>query len=313
MKSENIFIGIDCGASKILSQAAKIDYNLDLVIPIGETIEEKYSMNQGWNKKFKPLSIKTQLKELNDQKIKLTPGEISQGNIILIVINKFLKRFNNKQISICYPGLKSKDGVPLMVNGPRIPNLIKNLNYFKNFYNDSDCCTIGEWKSSIGKMTNIKNGIYLGGGTGIADGLIINGEMVDFNAENDIRRSWQIIFKGKTIESMLSPSGMIKSFNDRFNQNINTLDEFIDSKYSLEILIDASNAFSELIKDRIKIFNSKGQYPERVVIGQRLGLFIDKLDTRIKDIFLNCSKIPLSFSNDRRTAALGAVYKMLNC
>ena len=310
--SKNKLIGLDCGASKILSQAAKFDYELDLVIPLGKTIEEEYSTSLDWNKNFKPLAIKTQLEEFRNQKIKLTPGEISQGNVILNLINKFLKKFNEKKVSICYPGLKSKKGVPIMVNGPRIPNLIESLNYFENFYNDSDCCTIGEWKSSIGKMINIKNGIYLGGGTGIADGLIINGKIIDFNTETSIRRSWQILYQGKTIESLLSPSGMIKSFNDKFNQNINTLDEFINSKYSPEILIEASNAFLALIKNRIEIFNSKGQYPECIVIGQRLGLFIDNLDNKIKDMFLNCSQIPLSFSTDRRTAALGAIYKMLN-
>lgn len=310
--SKNVSIGLDCGASKILSQAAKIDSYLDLVIPIGKTIEEEYRMNFRWNNKFKPVPIETQLEEFKNQKIKLTSEEISQANVILSLINKFLKNFNGKKISICFPGLKSKNGVTVMANGPRIPNLIKELNYFKNFYNDSDCCMVGEQKSSVGKMINIKNGIYLGGGTGIADGLIINGKIIDFSNATNIRRSWQIIYQGKTIESMLSPSGMIKSFNHKFNQNINTLDEFINSKYSIEILIDASNAFSELIKDRIKIFNLMGQHPEIIVIGQRLGFFIDKLDTKIKDMFLNCSKIPLSFSTDRRTAALGAIYKMLN-
>jgi hypothetical protein len=311
--SENIFVGIDCGASKILSQAAKIDYKLDLVIPTGKTDEKEYSANINWNNEFRPVPIKIQLEEFINQKINLTSEEISQGDIIFDFIKKILKKNDKDKVSICYPGLKSKEGVPVMVNGPRIPNLIKNLNYFKHFYNDSDCCTIGEWKSSIGKMTNIKNGIYLGGGTGIADGLIINGEMVDFNVENDIRRSWQIVFEGKTIESMLSPFGMIKSFNRRFNKSIGTLDELINSKFSAAILIEASNAFSELIKDRTEIFNSKGQHPERIIIGQRLGIFLDQLDNKIKDIFLNCSKIPLSFSTDRRTAALGAIYKMLNC
>lgn len=310
--SENLLVGIDCGASKILSVTAKIDYELDLIIPVGKTIEEAYSLDPNWNKTFKPVPIKTQLEEFNNQKIKLTNDEISQGNVILNHLEQFLKRSNKNKISICYPGLKSKDGVFAMINGPRIPKLIKKLNNFKYFYNDSDCCTIGEWKSSIGKMNNIKNGIYIGGGTGIADGLIMNGKLIDFHKSAKIKRSWQIRHKGRTIESFLSPSGMIKNFNQRFNRNIMTLDEFINDKYSLEILIDASYAFSELIKDRIKIFNSKGYYPEIIVIGQRLGLFMGNLDEKIKDIFLNCSDIPLRFSLDRRTAALGAVYKMIN-
>ena len=67
-----------------------------------------------------------------------------------------------------------------MANGPRIPEF-KKISKVDNIFNDSDCCIIGEWKSTIGKMQNIKNGIYIGGGTGIADGLIYDNKLIDFN------------------------------------------------------------------------------------------------------------------------------------
>ena len=44
------------------------------------------------------------------------------------------------------------------------------------------------------KMQDINNGIYIGGGTGIADGIILNGEMLKLNDEEEKakqkRRGW---------------------------------------------------------------------------------------------------------------------------
>jgi hypothetical protein len=198
-----------------------------------------------------------------------------------------------------------------MKNGPRIPFLKKQLNLDQHIFNDSDCCTIGEWKSSIGCMINVKNAIYIGGGTGIADGIIMNGKILNFNDNIDLKRSWEIDFNDSTIESQISPGGMIRSLNTKFNKNIKNLDEFLESKESLTILKSASKALSSLIESRTDFFRLNGLEPEIVVIGQRLGLFLSELKKEIQEMFYQSSKVPLKFSTDRRTAALGAIYKMI--
>ena len=43
-----------------------------------------------------------------------------------------------------------------MANGPRIPNLTHHIHPVKNILNDSDCCVIGELKSTIGMMQDTR-------------------------------------------------------------------------------------------------------------------------------------------------------------
>lgn len=309
--SKNHFVGLDCGASKILYQKASFNFDLDLVIPSGNSIERLYSNNKNWIESFEPVSIQTQLKQFSKNVIVITSEEESQGKVIIEEIKKLLALTDQNNLSICFPGLKSNEGVCVMKNGPRIPFLKKKLNLNQHIFNDSDCCTIGEWKSSIGCMINIKNAIYIGGGTGIADGIIMNGKILNFNDNSDLKRSWEMGFNDSTIESQISPGGMIKTLNTKFNKNIKNLDEFLESKESLTILKNASEALSSLIQSRTNFFRLNGLEPEIVVIGQRLGLFLNELKEEIQEMFYQSSKIPLKFSTDRRTAALGAIYKMI--
>ncbi|MDC3246496.1 hypothetical protein OAT66_00260 [Candidatus Marinimicrobia bacterium] len=309
--SKNHFVGLDCGASKILYQKASFNFDLDLVIPSGNSIERLYSNNKNWIESFEPVSIQTQLKQFSKNVIVITSEEESQGKVIIEEIKKLLALTDQNNLSICFPGLKSNEGVCVMKNGPRIPFLKKKLNLNQHIFNDSDCCTIGEWKSSIGCMINIKNAIYIGGGTGIADGIIMNGKILNFNDNSDLKRSWEMGFNDSTIESQISPGGMIKTLNTKFNKNIRNLDEFLESKESLTILKNASEALSSLIQSRTNLFRLNGLEPEIVVIGQRLGLFLNELKEEIQEMFYQSSKIPLKFSTDRRTAALGAIYKMI--
>ena len=309
--SKNHFVGLDCGASKILSQKASFNLDLDLVIPFGNSIEVLYSNNKDWIENFSPVPVQAQLKQFSKDSIILTSEEISQGKVIIEEIKKLLDFTGQNNLSICFPGLKSNEGICVMANGPRIPRFKKLLNLDQHIFNDSDCCTLGEWKSSIGCMINVKNAIYIGGGTGIADGMIMNGKIINFNDNSDLKRSWEIGFNDSTIESQISPGGMIRTFNTKFNKNIKNLDEFIESKESLAILRNASKALSSLVENRINFFKKNGLEPELVVIGQRLGFFLSGLKKEIQKMFYHSSKVPLKFSTDRRTAALGAIYKMI--
>jgi len=197
--SKNHFVGLDCGASKILSQKASFNLDLDLVIPFGNSIEVLYSNNKNWIENFSPVPIQAQLKQFSKNSIILTSEEISQGKVIIEEIKKLLDLTGQNNSSICFPGLKSNEGICVMANGPRIPRFKKLLNLDQHIFNDSDCCTLGEWKSSIGCMINVKNAIYIGGGTGIADGIIMNGKIINFNDNSDLKRSWEIGFNDSTM------------------------------------------------------------------------------------------------------------------
>ena len=77
-------------------------------------------------------------------------------------------RAKHKKVSmvgLCFPGIKTAnyDGISIMANGPRNINMLSMINKMlkpkldnrisiRAIYDDSECCVIGEWKSSIGKL-----------------------------------------------------------------------------------------------------------------------------------------------------------------
>ena len=96
--SKNHFVGLDCGASKILYQKASFNFDLDLVIPSGNSIERLYSNNKNWIESFEPVSIQTQLKQFSKNVIVITSEEESQGKVIIEEIKKLLAFFIAKVI-----------------------------------------------------------------------------------------------------------------------------------------------------------------------------------------------------------------------
>ena len=170
--------------------------------------------------------------------------EIDQGNVIIDTIISSIKILGNHNIGLCFPGLNNRDGIVVMANGPRIPNLSHHIKSVKTILNDSDCCVLGELKSTIGMMQNTKNGVYIGGGTGIADGIIINSKLLTLNSLEHIPRSWEISLGfNETVETLLSPAGMVKKYNDQNNTEIKVLAELIHKKEFNKIMDDALKAF----------------------------------------------------------------------
>ena len=98
------------------------------------------------------------------------------------------------------------------ISDPEILNNHTKL-IMREIYDDSECCLIGEWKSSIGKLQNSENAIYIGGGTGIADGIILGNKIVDIRNSKKIKRSWELTMPtGKSVEYYLSLGGMLNQW-----------------------------------------------------------------------------------------------------
>ena len=305
--SDDIVLGIDCGASKVMTQSATFCSRSNKISPGSFHKEYLYSTHPDWNHHFKPVPLTTQKAEYSSKNISLTKHEVNQGNVIIETILKAIEDAKGNRFGLCFPGLKDQNSIVVMANGPRILNLKDRINQIKPILNDSDCCVMGEWKSTIGKMQGINNGIYIGGGTGIADGIILNGEMLKLNDEKEILRSWEInVDSQNTVESQLSPAGMINNFNNKYKTKIKTLASLSKQETFNEVLKKALEAFSLLVNKRIQYFNYRGSSLQRVVIGQRLGQFLNESDVEHKEMFKNSISVPLKISSDRRTAALGA-------
>ena len=307
--SNDTLIGIDCGATKIMVQSGARDKSLDKVIPGKIHSEFFYNQNPNWNNSFKPVPIEIQKKQLEEGKISLTKSEISQGKAFIQSVNKVLSLFKSYKTGICFPGIKDNNGIIIMANGPRIPTLKGKLQKKGKILNDSDCCLKGEWKSTIGKMQDQTNCVYVGGGTGIADGVIMDGKLIDPNKTILYKRAWELkSVNGKSVESLLSPGGILKNYNERFRRNFRRLDEISNQKEFMFFMNLALEGFSTLIENRINFFNINGHEIHRIIIGQRLGSFLEKCDNSLKNMFQSVTSIPIVYSSDRRTAALGAIW-----
>ena len=305
--SDDLLAGIDCGATKVMVQSGVYSSTTNKISPGPINQEFYYSDHPDWDSKFMPVPLDTQKIEYQSDNISLSYEEINQSNVIIDTIVSSIKIIENHKIGLCYPGLKNHKGIVVMANGPRIPNLTHHIHPVKSILNDSDCCVIGELKSTIGMMQDTRNGIYIGGGTGIADGIILNGEILNLINTVGVPRSWEInVSSNETVETLLSPAGIIKRYNDQNNAEERVLADLLHKEKFNKIMDDALKAFLKLVKVRERFFKSQNEEIQEIVIGQRLGKFFNDLGEKYLERFQNSTKIPIKVSSDRRTAALGA-------
>ncbi|MDA9946279.1 hypothetical protein N9E12_00365 [Candidatus Marinimicrobia bacterium] len=328
-------LGLDGGASKILSQLFLIN-DKNEIINESRPFEVSYKDIVNFDQSFIPVKLEIQKKESLNKSITIQPKELRQSKVIINAIIKSIQNFKNFDISaigFCFPGIKTKnaDGVSIMANGPRNLNMLHQLNKkinlelncsinIKNIYDDSLSCVYGEKFSSKGKLNNCSNGIYIGGGTGIADGIVYQNQIVDITAEKDFKKSWEIIADdGKSVEECLSLGGLSQKWNSKKMKSVESLNDLflkakMKNKKAEKILFSAGKAFNILINSRIPFFKSKTNYPEKIVIGQRLGVLLNEKNHPLKNIIKknNFKDIPIELSSNRNTAAMGAVYLAIN-
>ena len=308
-RNDNL-IGIDCGASKVLLQSAKINSNRTIISKGQYCKEYVYSSHPDWDPSYRPIPLDVQIEENNNKSILISKAERRQGDIIVKLLQDIIENISSSQIGICFPGIKDDYGVTILANGPRIPELLTRLSKVDTLYNDSDCCIIGEMVSDIGKMNNIHNGIYIGGGTGIADGILLDGKIINLGNDKNPKKSWELrIAQGVNVESYLSPGGMLKNYNLKYKTKITSLKELSASQYFEETLSNAITAFNYLLQDRLEFFQRHKQEIEKIVIGQRLGQFLNEQPKNIKSLFQKDHIAPVEFSFQREIAALGAAWK----
>ena len=305
--SGDLLAGIDCGATKVMVTSGVYSSTTNKISPGPINQEFYYSDHPDWDSKFMPVPLDTQKGEYQSNNISLSYEEINQGNVIIDTIVSSIKIIEDHKIGLCYPGLKNHTGIVVMANGPRIPNLAHHIHPVKNILNDSDCCVTGELKSTIGMMQDTRNGLYIGGGTGIADGIILNGEILNLINTEGVARCWEInVSSNETVETLLSPAGMIRKYNDQNNEKVKVLADLVHKKEFNKIMDDALKAFLKLLNIRERFFKSRNEEIQEIVIGQRLGKFFNDLGEKYLERFQSSTKIPIKISSDRRTAALGA-------
>ena len=294
-------IGIDGGATKVSgAQVKKIDdQTFDLLNPIKEM---QYKEHKSYDSNFEPLTIQEQLDgwELSD-------AEHKQSQVYIECIIDIIEHLIDNEtplIGIAMPGIKTEDrrGIKAMANGPRIPNLCDELekrlslkDKIKSIESDADMCAWGEEFGGKGAFRNIQNAYYIGGGTGTADGLKLQGKLISFDDASEwIAKVWELMTKNKTsLELFSSMSGINQlrlSKSDKeigemlgnlIYERINTIYSGWKNTFDVERHIKNSHHYHKTLLDRI-------------VIGQRLSDFLqsDKgsivFSEMIRSLSYNC-------------------------
>ena len=104
-----------------------------------------------------------------------------------------------------------------------------------------------------------------------------------------------------------SDDAMINQWNLSQKEKVETINQLSKKENSKSIFNKAIEAFLCLVQDRVQFFRSNNSDLEKIVIGQRLGMFM--ADSKLRFMIKTETDIPVKYSSDRRTAALGAAWK----
>lgn len=316
-----VTIGIDGGATEVKAHLINLKGTPDA--PIFELGKVSASRKYPVIPNFKSVDIKQQLAERNEGKVNLTEAEIKQGENIVQsfadAIIEIVKKLKAKKvlIGIGMPGLKTDDkrGINCMANGPRQPFFLEKVEAKLKAANidlvapiprlgsDADYCGIGEEYAGDGMFKDVKNAYYMGGGTGIADAMKLNGELVPFDMTKEwMQKAWQIpCALGVTFEKLSSA----KSMNELFLKYGTSVPDKIKKKglypevaaaqgcpIGAFVLNTAACVLAELFFERINTLKNgreeaafrgdgymalkkdhpyKGLLFERLILGQRMG------------------------------------------
>ncbi|MFQ6604145.1 MAG: hypothetical protein ACE5D8_01185 [Fidelibacterota bacterium] len=326
MENDFVLIGVDGGATKTTAclieyQATEGKFHLTTVAD-----SLPYHEQEGYRSDFQPVDLQTQLDE-KDQTISLTSSERTQGNVIIAanarVIQSVLRSRADKPvlIGIGFPGLKTSDGrgISAMANGPRMPQFLtiledilrdKGVRFtapIARLGSDADYCGLGEEFGVRGQFSDVDQVYYLGGGTGAADALKLQGKLVPFDhTKTWLAKTWELMnTKGVSMERYASAGGIQWVYSTYANIPLEDVQH--RKIYPSQILSEAHNGSPAAIdtfhdvatnlamllfermttvycgwKDLLEFVNPNrealnAQHPftgtllERIVIGQRLG------------------------------------------
>lgn len=324
--NEVILLGIDGGATKISGWEINFDKKTN-TFKLGQlNVQRKYSQYDSFDPSFKPVDINIQIAEINTS-INLTDDEIPQGkaymNAAIDVIQKLADNNAGKVVLVGFgmPGLKTQDkrGITALANGPRMPFFsdyienkliekgVKLFSPINHLGSDADYCGIGEEYDINGSFRKVQNAYYLGGGTGVADALKLDGELVPFdNSKGWIAKTWEMkSAKDITLERYTSASGIQQIYSQNSGLSIEEINikeiyptQILEmaiqgDKYALDTINDISITIGKVFFERITTIYSgfaglfdfvnpakpklsvnhsyEGTLLDSIIIGQRLG------------------------------------------
>ncbi len=246
-KDKVLLLGIDGGATKVSGKNVIINEKTESFSPGKYSADCSYSEIEGYISDFKPVEIPVQLAERDNNAIKTTDKEKQQESVYIKacvkVIESLVKQsgINQLIIGLGMPGLKTSDkrGISVLANGPRMINYadileeqltktgIQLIAPIAHLGSDADYCGIGENYSEDGKFKDVENAYYLGGGTGVADALKINGKLIPFDNTKDwLAKTWEMkSADGRSLERFTSVGGLQAIYAEISGKEVSELNE----------------------------------------------------------------------------------------
>ncbi|MCA9257105.1 MAG: ROK family protein [Phycisphaerales bacterium] len=179
---------------------------------------------------FAPVSPKQQREDLDRASLTLSAIESEQARVWIDtaadVISRVVSatRASSVIIGIGMPGIKSDNerGIVMMNNGPRMPEFLDQLTdrlttlgvtlerSIRRIGDDGAYAGLGEECAEGGLFRDVRNAYYIGGGTGIAECLKVDGIVVPMSGRScAVPRAWELASPmGPTYESLISAAAM---------------------------------------------------------------------------------------------------------
>ncbi len=250
-----LLIGIDGGATKVSGWQVIADED-NRTFKLGNLSSSKsYKEIAGFLANFSPVAIPDQLSQRDASNIQITNAE-EQQEVVYVeacaqVIEDLYKKNGGKKIlvGLGMPGLKTEDrrGICVIANGPRMLHYadrleehlagkdIELLSQVHHLGSDADYCGIGENYATDGLFRGVENAYYLGGGTGVADAMKLNGELLPFDSiKNWLAKTWEMkSADGRSLERFISVGGMQAVYAEISGKKVSELND--QNIYPLQI------------------------------------------------------------------------------
>jgi hypothetical protein len=126
-------------------------------------------------------------------------------------------------LGVCMPGLKTADGrgIAVLRNGPRMPSYLDDLERglaelgvalarpIPALASDGLAAALGERHAVAGGLCDVEDALYLGGGTGLSEALVLGGRVRSLDGlAGVLEKAWAMEFeRGVAYEDVLSMGG----------------------------------------------------------------------------------------------------------
>jgi hypothetical protein len=296
-----LLIGVDGGASEVKAhEVLVLSTGSELALGLGAASASCcYDAVPG----FVPVAIDEQLASFERGEIRPTAAERAQGRLWIDAAARSIAAIagdapRRALVGMCMPGLKTRDrrGLAVVRNGPRIPDFLDRLEELlvrdgialaqpiANLLGDGEASGLGEDVEVRGALRDVDDAYYIGGGTGVAEALKLDGRIVSFDElDGSLRKAWQLDSElGGNFESLISMSGINSSYAERTGRAL-PVDpaDFPEERALLgdtaadEVLERAALALAELVFLRLRDLRAGAAGGEhvlqRVVLGQQLA------------------------------------------